>query len=40
VSFENTRNLGSGSRYVQRNVPGAPQLFSYFMFTTAMRTPT
>jgi len=32
VSFENTRNLGSGSRYVQRNVPGAPQLFSYFMF--------
>ena len=32
VSFENTRNLGSGNSYVQRNVPGTPQLFSYFMF--------
>jgi uncharacterized protein (DUF362 family) len=32
VSFENTRNLGSGARYVQRDVPGTPRLFSYFMF--------
>jgi uncharacterized protein (DUF362 family) len=31
VSFENTRNLGGGTGYVRREVPGTPRLFSYFM---------
>ena len=30
VSFENTRNAGSGASYARRDVPGAPRLFSYF----------
>jgi uncharacterized protein (DUF362 family) len=30
VELENTRNLGSGSQYVQLNVPGGGYLFSYF----------
>jgi uncharacterized protein (DUF362 family) len=30
VELENTRNLGSGTSYVQLNVPGGGYLFSYF----------
>jgi uncharacterized protein (DUF362 family) len=30
VEVENTRNLGSGSQYMQLNVPGGGYLFSYF----------
>jgi uncharacterized protein (DUF362 family) len=30
VTFENTRNLGSGAAYGQLAVPGTPRMFSYF----------
>jgi uncharacterized protein (DUF362 family) len=37
IELENTRNLGSGSQYVQMNVPGGGYLFSFFELNHSYR---